>query len=194
MTNLSNLKRPDGAHRGRKRRGRGPGSGIGKTSGRGHKGHKARAGGSTHPWFEGGQMPLQRRVPKRGFTSPDRTVYQTLNVADLARVDVDEVTPEVLDAHGLVRLKRGPVKLLGTGEIDRKLTVRVHAVSASARSKIEAAGGTVELVPRHRGSGEAERAVVAGARQGANGPPARSESRAEKATEHGSDDVTEEQP
>lgn len=146
MTDLSNLKRPEGARRARTRRGRGPGSGIGKTSGRGHKGHKARAGGNTHPWFEGGQMPLQRRVPKRGFTSPNRTVYEIVNVGDLAAIDGDEVTPEVLGAHGLVHPKKGPIKLLGTGEVERKLMVRVHAISASARSKVEAAGGTVELV------------------------------------------------
>lgn len=145
MTDLSNLKRPEGASRARTRRGRGPGSGLGKTSGRGHKGHKARTGGNTHPWFEGGQMPLQRRVPKRGFTSPNRTVYEIVNVGDLAAIDGDEITPEVLGAHGLVRPKNGPVKLLGTGEVERKLTIRVHAISASARSKIETAGGTVEL-------------------------------------------------
>lgn len=146
MTNLSNLRRPEGAHRSRTRRGRGPGSGLGKTSGRGHKGHKARTGGGTHPWFEGGQMPLQRRVPKRGFTNPGHTTYEIVNVGDLAAIDADEITPDVLGAHGLVRPKKGPVKLLGTGTIEKKLIVRVHAISASARSKIETAGGTVELV------------------------------------------------
>lgn len=146
MTDLSNLPRPPGAHRSRKRLGRGPGSGIGKTSGKGHKGHKARSGGGTHPWFEGGQMPLQRRVPKRGFTSPNRTVYEIVNVGHLEKVESDEITPEILGTHGLVHPKKGPVKILGNGAITRKLTVRAHAVSASARSKIEAAGGTVELL------------------------------------------------
>jgi large subunit ribosomal protein L15 len=146
MKDLSNLGRPEGAHRERKRLGRGPGSGIGKTSGKGHKGHKARTGGGTHPWFEGGQMPLQRRVPKRGFTSPNKTVYEIVNVGQLAALEADEITPEVLAGYRLVHANRGPVKILGDGAIERKITLRVHAVSASARSKIEAAGGTVELL------------------------------------------------
>jgi large subunit ribosomal protein L15 len=146
MTDLSDLRRPAGAHRERKRLGRGPGSGIGKTSGKGHKGHKARTGGGTHPWFEGGQMPLQRRVPKRGFTQADRRVYEIVNVATLAKLEEDEITPEVLATHRLVHPRKGPVKVLGDGEINRKVTVRAHAVSASARSKIEAAGGTIELL------------------------------------------------
>lgn len=147
MTDLSNLKRPEGAHRSRKRLGRGPGSGLGKTAGKGHKGQKARTGGSVHPWFEGGQMPLQRRVPKRGFKNPFRTVYEIVNVGDLAAIETDDITPEVLDAHRLVDLGKGRrIKLLGNGTIERKVTVRAHAVSASARTKIEAAGGTVELL------------------------------------------------
>jgi large subunit ribosomal protein L15 len=146
MTDLSDLRRPGGAHRERKRLGRGPGSGIGKTSGKGNKGHKARTGGGTHPWFEGGQMPLQRRVPKRGFTQVDRKVYEIVNVAALAKLEEAEITPEVLASHRLVHPRKGPVKILGEGAIDRKVTVRAHAVSASARSKIEAAGGTIELL------------------------------------------------
>jgi large subunit ribosomal protein L15 len=147
MTDLSNLRRPEGAHRSRKRLGRGPGSGTGKTSGKGHKGQKARTGGGVHPWFEGGQMPLQRRVPKRGFKNPFRTAYQVVNVAALEGLEETEITPEVLDAYRLVDLGNGqPVKILGNGEIERKVTVRAHAVSASARSKIEAAGGTIELI------------------------------------------------
>jgi len=150
MTDLSNLRRPEGAHRARKRLGRGPGSGLGKTSGRGHKGHKARTGTKTRPWFEGGQMPLQRRVPKRGFKNPSRVEYEIVNLRDLARLgEVDTITPEVLAEHRLVDLgKQRPVKVLGTGEIERKVTVRAHAVSAGARTKIEAAGGTVELLER----------------------------------------------
>ena len=147
MTDLSNLRRPEGAHRSRKRLGRGPGSGTGKTSGKGHKGQKARTGGGVHPWFEGGQMPLQRRVPKRGFKNPFRTVYQVVNVASLEGLEETDITPEVLDSYRLVDLGNGnPVKILGNGEIGRKVTVRAHAVSASAKSKIEAAGGTVERI------------------------------------------------
>jgi large subunit ribosomal protein L15 len=147
MTDLSNLRRPEGAHRSRKRLGRGPGSGTGKTSGKGHKGQKARTGGGVHPWFEGGQMPLQRRVPKRGFKNPFRTVYQVVNVAALEALEETDITPEVLDSYRLVDLGNGnPVKILGNGEIGRKVTVRAHAVSASAKSKIEAAGGTVERI------------------------------------------------
>lgn len=144
---LSNLRRPEGANQARKRLGRGPGSGIGKTSGKGHKGHKARTGGQTHPWFEGGQMPLQRRVPKRGFKNPFRVEYETVNLRDLNRLEEDTITPEVLDQHRLMDLGKGRrLKVLGDGSIERKVTVRAHAVSAAARSKIEAAGGTVELL------------------------------------------------
>jgi len=147
MTDLSNLGRPKGAHRTRKRLGRGPGSGFGKTAGKGHKGQKARAGGGVHPWFEGGQMPLQRRVPKRGFKNPFRTEYQVVNVSALEALAETEITPEVLDAHRLVDLGSGkPVKVLGNGNIGRKVLVRAHAASASAVSKIEAAGGAVELI------------------------------------------------
>jgi len=147
MTDLSNLRRPDGANRAEKRLGRGPGSGTGKTSGKGNKGHKARTGGGTHPWFEGGQMPLQRRVPKRGFKNPFRVEFQVLNVADLARLEESELTLEVLAAHRLVDAgDKRPVKLLGDGEIGRKVTVQAHAASASARAKIEAAGGAIELI------------------------------------------------
>lgn len=145
MSDLSNLPRPEGAHRTRKRLGRGPGSGLGKTSGKGHKGQKARAGGSVPAWFEGGQMPIQRRLPKRGFKNPFRKVFEVVNVGVLEALEVDEITPEVLNAHRLIDLGRNrPVKILGDGEITRKLTVRAHAFTASARSKIEAAGGTVE--------------------------------------------------
>jgi len=147
MKDLSRLGRPEGAHRTRKRLGRGPGSGLGKTSGKGHKGQKARTGGGVHPWFEGGQMPLQRRVPKRGFHSPFRTEYQVVNISAIAGLEETEITPEVLHAHRLADFgSRKPVKLLGDGTIERKVMVRVHAASASATSKIEAAGGTVELI------------------------------------------------
>jgi large subunit ribosomal protein L15 len=127
--------------------GRGPGSGTGKTSGKGHKGQKARTGGGVHPWFEGGQMPLQRRVPKRGFRNPFRTEYQIVNVASLDGLEETEITVELMDAHRLVDLGCGkPIKILGNGEIRRAVTVHANAASASAKSKIEAAGGTVELI------------------------------------------------
>jgi large subunit ribosomal protein L15 len=157
MTDLSNLRRPEGAHRERKRLGRGPGSGKGKTSGKGHKGHKARTGGSTHLWFEGGQMPLQRRVPKRGFKNPFRREYQIVNIGVLAGLEESDLTPDILAAYGLVDAGAGmPIKVLGDGEIGRKVTVRAHAFSASARSKIEAAGGTAELIEANEPPAAAE--------------------------------------
>jgi large subunit ribosomal protein L15 len=147
MTDLSNLRRPEGAHRTRKRLGRGPGSGTGKTAGRGHKGHKARSGGKTPAWFEGGQMPLIRRLPKRGFKSRKKNDFEVVNVKDLARIEEETITPAVLHENGLVDLGRGlPIKVLGKGEIDRKVTVKAHAISAGARKKIEDAGGAVELL------------------------------------------------
>jgi len=141
---LSNLKPAAGSHRSRRRIGRGVGSGLGKTSGKGHKGSKARAGGSTNPGFEGGQMPMYRRLPKRGFTNPFKVTAQVVNLRQLDKVTGAEVSPETLHAVGLVAEPDRPVKLLATGDIARAITVRGLAVSASARTKIEAAGGTVE--------------------------------------------------
>ena len=148
MSDLSNLPRPEGANRDRKRLGRGPGSGTGKTSGKGHKGQKARTGHHGIPaWFEGGQMPIQRRVPKRGFKNPFRTEYEIINLDDIQALEENDVTLEVLHQHRLIDLGKGrPVKLLGNGDISRKVTVRAHRASASARAKIEAAGGSVELL------------------------------------------------
>ena len=148
MTDLNNLRRPDGAHRDRKRVGRGPGSGSGKTSSRGHKGQKSRTGHHALPaWFEGGQMPLQRRLPKRGFTSHVQNAFEIVNVQDLGGVDEDPITPAVLHEHGLIDLGRGlPIKVLGKGELEKKVTVKAHAVSAGARKKIEDAGGSIELL------------------------------------------------
>jgi large subunit ribosomal protein L15 len=146
MSELHNLRRPEGATRGKKRLGRGPGSGKGKTSGKGHKGQKARTGHHGIPaWFEGGQMPLQRRVPKRGFKNPFRIEYEIVNVGQLNQLSEDEITPEVLHANRLAN-KNKLVKILGDGDIKRKVTVRVHKVTESARAKIEAAGGSVELL------------------------------------------------
>ena len=141
---LSNLSPARGSHQARKRVGRGPGSGLGKTAGKGHKGHKARTGGGTNPGFEGGQMPMYRRLPKRGFTNPYKVTAQTVNLRQLARLGVTELTPETLAAAGLVSRVGGAIKLLGTGDADRAYTVRGISLSASARTKIESAGGKVE--------------------------------------------------
>jgi len=143
---LSNLAPAPGSHRDRKRLGRGPGSGTGKTSGKGHKGIKARAGhhgpGGGKPHFEGGQMPLTRRIPKRGFTNPFRVAYQVVGLADIASIRGD-VTLESLAAAGLVAKGR-PAKVLANGELSGAVTVRGLKVSAAAKAKIEAAGGKVE--------------------------------------------------
>ena len=146
---LDNLMPTPGSHRERKRLGRGPGSGKGKTSGKGHKGSKARAGhggpGGGKPHFEGGQMPLTRRLPKRGFTPPFREENQEVSLRDLSRVPTGtEITPESLAAAGLIESNKGPAKLLNNGEISHAVTVRGVKVSAGARGKIEKAGGTVE--------------------------------------------------
>ena len=145
MIELHNLKAPKGSRRARKRVGRGPGSGAGKTAGRGQKGQNSRSGGGVPAWFEGGQMPLQRRIPKRGFKNRNRVEYQVVNVGDLGVVDGD-ATPESLRRAGLVRSLRRPVKLLGGGEVAAAVTCRVHAASRSARAKIEAAGGSVSIL------------------------------------------------
>lgn len=148
MDGIHNIPRPDGSHRDRKRVGRGPGSGTGKTSGYGHKGAKARTGshgpGAGKPHYEGGQMPLQRRLPKRGFSNPNRVEYQLVNLWQLEALDASEISPELLSARGLIGHARRPVKILGTGEITRKVTISAHAFSRSAREKIEGAGGSVQ--------------------------------------------------
>jgi large subunit ribosomal protein L15 len=141
---LSTLTPAPGSTQSRKRVGRGPGSGLGKTSGKGNKGHKARTGGGTNPGFEGGQMPMYRRLPKRGFTNPFRVENQIVNLGDLKKVSAAEVSPETLYSAGLIGKPDSPVKLLGSGDADRPYTVRGVAFSASARAKIEAAGGKIE--------------------------------------------------
>lgn len=145
---LHNLVPAPGSHRNRKRIGRGPGSGTGKTSGKGHKGIKARAGhhgpGGGKPHFEGGQMPMQRRLPKRGFTNPFRTEHQVVRLSDLEHVSGKEVTAESLAEAGLIRAGKGPAKLLANGEVKQALTVRGVKMSDGAREKILAAGGRVE--------------------------------------------------
>ena len=146
---IHHLKPAPGAHRDKTRKGRGEASGKGKTTGRGTKGTGAR--GSVPAGFEGGQMPLQRRLPKLpGFTPRNRVEYQTVNVARLAESfdDGDEVTPERMRERGLVRRGAQPVKVLGDGAVDKALTVSAHAFSASAREKLTAAGGSVDVLPR----------------------------------------------
>ena len=143
---LDRLKPAKGAVTSRKRVGRGPGSGSGKTCGRGHNGQWSRSGGGVKAGFEGGQMPLQRRLPKRGFTNIFRTQYTTVNLRDLARVDdVDIIDPDLMVKLRLVR-KGMPVKVLADGDLTRAVTVKAHKVSAAAASKIEKAGGKVEII------------------------------------------------
>jgi len=142
---LHDLKPPKGSHRSRIRKGRGPGSGIGKTAGRGGKGQTARTGKKIRPGFEGGQMPLIRRIPKRGFTNPFKQDAQVVNVRHLSLIaEGVEITPDTLFGAGLVRRPDQPIKLLGMGEVQRKFQVKGVAVSASAKTKIEQAGGTIE--------------------------------------------------
>jgi large subunit ribosomal protein L15 len=147
---LHNLVPAPGSHRDRKRLGRGPGSGTGKTSGKGHKGIKARAGhhgpGGGKPQFEGGQMPLTRRLPKRGFTNIFRVEHQVVRLSDLEQrmPDGAEVTRDSLIQAGLITARKGPAKVLANGDLSRAVTVRGIKMSAGAREKIEAAGGRVE--------------------------------------------------
>jgi len=143
---LSELRPAEGATSDRKRVGRGKGSGLGKTAGKGHKGLRARSGGGTKPGYEGGQMPLQRRLPKRGFVNIFRKEWAVVNVKELNRFPAGSVVDaEALRKEGLVKGTADGVKLLGDGEIDRKLTVKVDKASRSAVEKVVAAGGTVEV-------------------------------------------------
>lgn len=146
---LHNLVPAPGSHRNRKRLGRGPGSGTGKTSGKGNKGIKARAGhhgpGGGKPHFEGGQMPLTRRLPKRGFTNPFRVESQVVDLSDINELSAkDAITADVLIEAGLIRKGKGPAKLLANGTLTRAVTVRGIRVSAAVRERIVAAGGRVE--------------------------------------------------
>ncbi|HYW08335.1 MAG TPA: 50S ribosomal protein L15 [Longimicrobium sp.] len=152
MAELNNLRAPKGSHRDTKRLGRGPGSGQGKTAGKGHKGSMARAGhsgpGGGKPGFEGGQMPLHRRLPKRGFTPLNRVEFQVVNLYQLEKLgdEVADITPESLYAAGLVGHPRRPVKVLGTGDLSRKLNISAHRFSKSAREKIEGLGGSIQEI------------------------------------------------
>ncbi|MDA8195503.1 MAG: 50S ribosomal protein L15 [Thermaerobacter sp.] len=143
---LHELKPTPGSHQRKTRRGRGLGSGLGKTAGRGHKGQKARAGGTIRPGFEGGQMPLQRRLPKRGFTNPFRVEYEVVNIGDLTIFEPGTVvTIAMLKAHRLVR-RDLPVKILGDGDLDRALVVQANRFSKSAKEKLQAVSGRAEEV------------------------------------------------
>ena len=145
---LNNLRPPKGAKHSKMRVGRGHGSGQGKTAGRGHKGAQSRSGWGKKRGFEGGQMPLHRRVPKRGFSNPFRVEYAVVNLDTLVEVfDAgSDVTPELLRERGLVREKRALIKVLGRGDVTKKLTVRAHKFSGTAAEKIAAAGGVAEVI------------------------------------------------
>jgi large subunit ribosomal protein L15 len=145
---LSQIRPPKGAKHPKKRLGRGPGSGHGKTASRGHKGAKSRSGHRFKRGFEGGQMPLHRRVPKRGFHNPFRVEYAVVNLDTLAEVFEagSAVTPDVLRERGLVRQSRVPIKVLGRGDLSKNLTVQAHKFSGRAAEKIAAAGGTAEVI------------------------------------------------
>ena len=152
MDILSNLKAAKGATKNRKRVGRGEGTGRGGTATRGSNGQKSRSGYKYRAWFEGGQMPLQRRVPKRGFTSPFRVEYQVVNVSSLQKLIDDKkiedgvITTAVLYKNGLISKAAAPYKILGMGEITAKVEVEAHGYSKSAKEKIEAAGGTIKEI------------------------------------------------
>jgi len=144
---LSTLKPNKGTTKNTKRRGRGEGSGLAVTAGRGHKGYSSRGGSKKRAWFEGGQMPIQRRLPKFGFTNINTKVFQILNISDLNIFDDGtEVTQELLLEKKIVRKKTVPVKLLGNGELEKKLTIFVNGVSKTALEKVEKAGGSVKVL------------------------------------------------
>ena len=139
---LDSFKAVVGSTKNRKRIGRGHGSGHGKSAGRGDKGAGQRSGNKTRPWFEGGQMPLARRLPRRGFTNIFRKEYQIINLEDLARLDMNIITPLVLFDNGFIRSAYKPVKVLGNGKLNTKIDITASAFSASAKLKIEKSGGT----------------------------------------------------
>ncbi len=145
-TNLSTIRRPKRANENKKRIGRGMGSGMGKTSTRGHKGQGSRSGSRQKRGFEGGQMPLHRRLPKRGFTNIFRTEYAVVNLSALGELGQNEITPESLRAAGLVKSRNARVKVLGDGELKGAITIRAHKFSKSAQDKITAAGGKTEVI------------------------------------------------
>jgi len=142
---LGDLHPPKGSTKGSKRKGRGKGSGLGKTAGRGHKGAGQRSGNKRRPWFEGGQMPLARRLPKRGFSNHlFRKEFQILNLRDISDLKLKNIDPEVLLSKGKIKSLRKPVKILGIGEVESPINLKAHAFSQSAKDKIQKAGGTTE--------------------------------------------------
>ncbi len=145
---IEDLKPAEGSNKKTRRVGRGVGSGRGKTAGKGHKGQKARSGGSTGLGFEGGQMPMQRRLPKRGFrNAPFMKEFAIINLKDLSRIDdLDVITPDILHERGIVKDLRDGLKILGDGEITRSITVKANAFSSSALKKIASAGGRAEVI------------------------------------------------
>ena len=144
---LGNLQYATGSRRPKKRIGRGQGSGIGGTAGRGDKGQRSRSGSKIRPWFEGGQMPLQRRLPKRGFTNIFKKEFQLVNISDLKRAGrTSKINPEVLHKKGIIAKKNVPVKILGVGEVKSALEISAHAFSKTAKEKIESAGGRVTIL------------------------------------------------
>ena len=144
MLLLSNLRPAAGSRKNMKRVGRGVGSGTGKTCGKGQKGQKSRSGGGPHPWFEGGQMALQRRLPKRGFHSPFKKYFEIVNIDRLQGLSGD-ITPEVMKEKGIIK-KLTSVKILGTGDLKEAITVHAHQFSQTAKEKIETAGGKVIVI------------------------------------------------
>ncbi|MHC1744671.1 MAG: 50S ribosomal protein L15 [Syntrophobacteraceae bacterium] len=149
---LHDLAPNPGARTTRKRVGRGTGSGLGKTAAKGAKGQKARSGGGTPPWFEGGQMPLQRRIPKRGFTNIFKVTYSVVNLDDLGRFEAgSEVGPDQFAAAGFLKRRHQGIKLLAGGDLPHALTIRVHKASEAAVSKVQEAGGRVEIIQPSKG-------------------------------------------
>jgi large subunit ribosomal protein L15 len=144
--NLSSLRYAPGSKKKRKRLGRGDASGYGGTSGRGHKGYKARSGSKRRAWFEGGQMPIYRRLPKKGFTNIFKEEYQIVNLDLISEFQLDEVDTDILYEKGIIKSLSKPIKILGRGEIKEPITVTVDAISKSAREKIESAGGKVNII------------------------------------------------
>lgn len=148
---LNNLRPPKGSTHKKKRRGRGPGSGLGKTAGRGHKGQKSRSGYSRRAGFEGGQMPLQRRLPKRGFTNIFKKKWIEVRLSTLEDNfnSGDDITPDILRERGLIKKAKHDLVILGNGEVSKKLNVSAHRFTKSAKAKIEAAGGTANLIDKY---------------------------------------------
>lgn len=154
--NLSNLRKPYKSTEKKKRVGRGMGSGMGKTSARGHKGQRSRSGSRMMRGFEGGQMPLHRRLPKRGFTNIFKKEFQVVNLSRLAELGVKEITPEVLFERGVIAKKNGMVKVLGNGELTTAITVSAHKFSEVAQEKISKAGGKFSVIELHKAAATAE--------------------------------------